>query len=232
MLGWGRRKDAQAVEAMREQLAAADMHARSVLAAVAQTDSRWSKDREDRARAQLATAGALEEGRVSAAENTADITRALDHVAEMCGQVVERLDADRVERRALTEAINLLARQQQASPLETPSQVLGGMVFASPDAEVPRNGEIARNGNGNGAHADEINLADYEDTPVSPFGTIDAYPLPAEPFRSVEVIEPVRTAEPAPPAQKVSAWDAVPPPRAAQPVAVVPSAPPEVFAYA
>ena len=226
MLGWGRRKDAQAVEAMREQLAAADMHARSVLAAVAQTDSRWSRDREERARAQLATAGALEEVRASAAENTADITRALHHVAEMCGQVVERLDADRVERRALTDAINLLARQQQASPLETPSQVLGGMVIAAPEADQPRNGDVARNGelalngngngNGNGtsnggyAHADEINLADYEEPPLSPFGTIEAS-RPAEPFRAVEVVEPVRTAEPAPPVPRVGTWDAVPP---------------------
>src|SRR3954466_6026673 len=100
MFGLGR-KDAQAVEAMREQLAAADMHARSVLAAVAQTDSRWSKDREERARAQLSTAGALEQVRTSAAENTADINRALHHVADMCGQVVERLYADRAELRAL-----------------------------------------------------------------------------------------------------------------------------------
>ena len=201
MFGLGRRKDAQAVEAMREQLAAADMHARSVLAAVAQTDSRWQRDREDRARAQLSTAGALEQVRTSAVENAADISRALHQLTEMCGLVVERLEADGVERRALTEAINLLARQQ-SSPLETPSQVLGGMVLAS---DVPRNGDIARNGesprngdtsqNGNDAHVDEISLADYEDEPASPFGTVESF-RPAEPFRAVEVVEvvePVRT---------------------------------------
>src|SRR5580700_7843208 len=118
MFGSGRRRDAQAVEAMREQLAAADMHARSVLAAVAQTDSRWAKDREDRARAQLATAGALEQVRTSALENAADITRALHGLTEVCELVVERLEADGVDRRKLTEAINLLARQQ-SSPLDT-----------------------------------------------------------------------------------------------------------------
>jgi hypothetical protein len=238
MFGLGRRKDAQAVEAMREQLAAADMHARSVLAAVAQTDSRWSRDREERARAQLATAGALEEVRNSAADNTADITRALHHVADMCGEVVERLDADRTERRALTDAINLLVRQQQASPLETPSQVLGGTVIASaePPVDASRNGDAPAeislngngNGNGNGAYADEIRLADYEDAPApaAPFGTIDAY-RPAEPYRGVEVIDIVeaeRIAEPAAPAQKVSTWDAVPPPRRSEPAAFAPPA--------
>jgi hypothetical protein len=247
MLGLGRRRDAQAVEAMREQLAAADMHARSVLAAVAKTDSRWTKDREDRARTWLAAAGALDDVRTSAAENTADITRALHHVAEACALVAEKLDADRLERGDLTEAINALKRQLAGSPLDTPSQVLGGMVYApSPEptpvvAEIPRNGDTTHNGeiavngangngaygNGNGAngaesHGDEIRLADYEDEPVSPFGTIETF-RPAEPFRAVEVVEPVAVepvavVEPAP--ERFGAWDAVPPPRPAPAVAV------------
>ena len=242
MFGWGRRRDAQAVEAMREQLAAADMHARSVLAAVAQTDSRWTKDREDRARVQQSTEGTLEQVRSSAAENAADITRALHHVAEMCALVVERLDADRLERRALTDAINLLVRQQQ-SPLETPSQVLGGMVLASPEApyapEAPRNGDASHNGvislNGDAAHAapqpaDEISLADYEDEPapsaepfgtVAPFGTVEAN-RSAEPFRAVEVIAPARTAAAPEPAPSVGTWDTVPQPRREEPAAMAP----------
>ena len=115
MLGWGRRKDAQAVEAMREQLAAADMHARSVLAAVAQTDSRWTKDREDRARVQLSTEGALERMTAAAANNTADITRSLHHIAEMCSLVAEKLEADRMERHELTAAINELKRLRRVA---------------------------------------------------------------------------------------------------------------------
>ena len=161
MLGWGRRKDAQAVEAMREQLAAADMHARSVLAAVAQTDSRWSKDREDRARVQLSTEGALERMTAAYADNTADITRSLHHISEMCSLVAEKLEADRMERHELTDAIQELKRLL-SSPLETPSQVLGGMVYCShepsPMTEIVRNGDAryaeqtrnGANGNGNG----------------------------------------------------------------------------------
>jgi hypothetical protein len=149
----------------------------------------------------------------------------------VCELVVERLDADGVDRRALTEAINLLARQQ-SSPLETPSQVLGGMVLAS---DVPRNGDGNGNGNGSGngndAHVDEIRLADYEEEPVSPFGTIEAF-RPAEPFRAVDVIEPVSASEPVRTAEpvvtrRVGAWDAVPPPPRSQPVAAAPAFTPE-----
>jgi hypothetical protein len=273
MLGWGRRKDAQAVEAMREQLAAADMHARSVLAAVAQTDTRWTKDREDRARVQLSTEGALERMTAAYADNTADITRSLHHISEMCSLVAEKLEADRMERHELTAAINELKRLL-SSPLETPSQVLGGMVYSShepvPVTEIVRNGdarfgEHVKNGNGNGngvpfngtvfsngngnanggngngngsgsgaygaePRVEEIVLSDYEE-PVSPFGTA----APARdhgPFGSPEIVEPAEAIETAqttaPPPERFGRWDAVPPPRPAQPVAVVdaPAAPP------
>jgi len=51
----------------------------------------------------------------------------------MCALVAERLEADRLERRALTEAITLLARPGLA---EGPSRVLGGTVTASSDISL------------------------------------------------------------------------------------------------
>lgn len=128
MFGLGKR-DERAVEAVREEMSAADTRARAVLAnAMAQIESRLTNDHEQAARLQAATQAAIENLRYEVSSRPSDIGPVLEQVAAMCALVAERLEADRLERRALTEAITLLARP---GITEGPSRVLGGMVMPS-----------------------------------------------------------------------------------------------------
>jgi hypothetical protein len=69
----------------------------------------------------------------SVARTASEVARALEHVSAMCAMLSERLDADREERRALTEAI---ARLGVTVP-DTPSTVLGGTVYPAASAPEP-----------------------------------------------------------------------------------------------
>jgi hypothetical protein len=220
MFGKAKRRDAEAMESIREQLAAADMHARSVLSAVAQTESRWAKDRDERSRSQLSAEQAIEGVRSSVVQNAADVSNALKHVSDMCALVVERLEADRVDRRELTQAITLLARQQSAAPpvsapITTPSSVLGGTIIAAEStrpASSPSNGDgsngsangtngagtngAGTNGagmNGVGGNAD-IDLAAYEAAErVASSPLVEPAPLVADAPRTIERFRPFAT---------------------------------------
>ena len=221
MFGKAKRRDAEAMESIREQLAAADMHARSVLSAVAQTESRWAKDREDRSRSQLSAEKAIENVRSSVVENAADVAKTLQQVTAMCALVVERLEADTVERRALTDAITVLSRQAAvapAAPVDTPSRIHGGTVLSSP-APSNGNGSTSNGSNGNGSTSNgsngngsnpevlngdalnvDIDLSAYETTERAG-ASVEEAPRTIERFRpfatppvaseSVQVLEPI-----------------------------------------
>jgi hypothetical protein len=221
MFGRAKRRDAEAMESIREQLAAADMHARSVLSAVAQTESRWAKDRDERSLSQQSAERAIEGVRESVVENAADVAHALKHVSDMCALVVERLEADRVDRRSLTEAITLLARQQPApvAPVATPSNVLGGTIISNGDttngASNGTNGSgtngAATNGAGtngagangagtNGAGANrDIDLVAYEAADrVASNPLVEEAPLVEDAPRTIERFRPFATPPVAP----------------------------------
>lgn len=129
---FGRRKnmEAKAVAAIREEMSAADMRARAVLSnAMALIELRLSKDVEERERIQASTDAAIEHLRTSIVDNANGVGRVLEQVANMCAMVAEQIECDRVERRALAEAITLLARPVQGSS-DTP-HVIGGTVLAT-----------------------------------------------------------------------------------------------------
>ncbi len=67
----------------------------------------------------------------SVARTASEVARALEHVSSMCALLSERLDADREERRALTEAIARLG-VTVTTPADAPSTVLGGIVSPRP----------------------------------------------------------------------------------------------------
>ena len=119
------------MEEIREQLTAADLRARAVLAdAIAQIESRLTSDLEQRERLQASTELAIETLQRSVIGSATDVARALGQVSEMCAIVSEKIEADRVERRALTEAIAALARSQTAA-LDAPARTIGGTVYAA-----------------------------------------------------------------------------------------------------
>jgi hypothetical protein len=130
MFGLGKR-DQRAVEVVREEMNAADSRARAVLAdAMTQIESRLSTTHEETARLQASTQAAIDSLRYEVVSRPADIGPVLEQVAAMCALVAEKIEADRLERRALTEAIALLARSQP-SLSEERSRVLGGTVLSS-----------------------------------------------------------------------------------------------------
>ena len=135
MFGRRKRRDAQAIEAIREQLATADLNARAVLAdAIADMELRL-QGVEERARLQVSTEASVEKMQDSVTSTAADVARALQQVVEMCTVVFEQLEADQAERRELTEAINRLSAPRQ-SALDVPARTIGGTVYASPAAPL------------------------------------------------------------------------------------------------
>jgi hypothetical protein len=90
----------------------------------------------ERARRLEATAEATARARHEAlAAQAADVSAALEHVASMYARLAERVEADRLERPALAEAIGRLGRQL-AAPDPARPRVLGGTVFATPRDEA------------------------------------------------------------------------------------------------
>jgi hypothetical protein len=132
MFGRQRRKHLEALEELHDELAAADVRGRAVLAdAIAQIEVRLARDREDRERAQLSTRTAIENSQSLITAQANDVGRLLQQVASTCALVAEQLEADRSERRALAD---LIARVLPSSPapVESRERALGGTVFAAP----------------------------------------------------------------------------------------------------
>jgi hypothetical protein len=130
----------------------------------------------------------LEQSRLSLAQNTRILTRAVEQVgracemiAQACELLAERVESDRLERHALTEAVSTLA--QQRSPSASTPKLLGGSVFASP--VWPHDDETVI----------EDDPADHCDAPLSP---------PVEQSGSAST----RVASPAP---RQSTWSGAPP---------------------
>ncbi len=78
-----------------------------------------------------------EPSKLSLAQNTKILTRAVEQVGRACEMVAhacellaERVESDRLERRALADAVSTLA--QQHSPSASTPRLLGGSVFATP----------------------------------------------------------------------------------------------------
>ena len=133
MFGRRKRQDELVIDAIREQLNTAAAHNRTVLTdAIERIDLRLSRDLEQRERLQASTEAAFEALRYSVTSSATDVARSLGQVANMCAMIAEQIEAERLERRSLTEAIALLARPP-APALEEPSRVIGGTVFASPE---------------------------------------------------------------------------------------------------
>jgi hypothetical protein len=170
MFGSSKRREAEALAAIREEMAAAELRARAILAdALAKMELRLSRDLEQRRRLQAATEAAVETVQSSLVSSSTEVARALGQVANMCAIVAERLDADRLERRAFTEAISRASRPPVAKP-DGPSQIIGGTFFAT--SEVPDDEISIVETNGAGADGTEdASHIDATSYPTSAPGT-------------------------------------------------------------
>jgi hypothetical protein len=144
MFGNRKRKDAEAaaaLETIRAELSAAELRSRAMLAdSIAKMELRLSRDAEERRRLQSVTESAVDTLQSSLTGNTTEIARALGQVANICALVAEQIDAERLERRAFTEAITRATRPP-ISKVAGPSEIVGGTFFAT--SEVPDEGEIS-----------------------------------------------------------------------------------------
>ncbi|MGO9872477.1 MAG: hypothetical protein ACLPVY_01650 [Acidimicrobiia bacterium] len=111
LFGRFRHREERTLDAIRAELAAAGVHSRAVLAdAITQIESRLVIGLEQHAQIQastLAAVGSLHEAMIDSATS---VNLALDGVAERCAMVADRIEAHRLERPALAEAVALLTR--------------------------------------------------------------------------------------------------------------------------
>jgi hypothetical protein len=148
MFGRRNRKHVEALDDLREEFSAADRNARAVLAdAIAQIELRMARDREEGDATRLATEAAVENAQSLLTAQANDVGLLLQQVANTCELVVERLEADRLERRAYVEAIG---RLMQSPALEAGERPVGGTVFppeiaadVAPDSETTADANVA-----------------------------------------------------------------------------------------
>jgi hypothetical protein len=201
---WGARAEALAEE-VRAKLAS-HAHERAVLAeAITKLESTLAAEHARRADLQLSTKTAVDNLRDSVAGHATDLAKAVEEVARMCAMLADRIEIERDERRALVEAVTLLARQAMERPtVEAPitrPRIVGGSVYASPpttndheivliDEDANGRGDVARLtvgtavrcrfGDGwiDGLEVCEI-MADGEDVRYRLRRALDQYVLPA-----------------------------------------------------
>jgi hypothetical protein len=127
---------------MRDDLSAAGIYTRRMLGdAMARVESRLSKRRELREAVGSPDRTPSEHAPQPDPDSTAEVGRVLAQLVDVCTLLAERIDADRLERRALIEAIRRLAVPPVVTP-ESQTRVVGGTVFESseiePDVEIDR----------------------------------------------------------------------------------------------
>jgi hypothetical protein len=146
----GKRKE-DAIDVIRAELSAAELRSRAMLAdAIAKMELRLSRDVEQRRQLQSVTESAVKTLQSSLTDNATEVARALGQVANMCALVAERIDAERLERRAFTEAIGRATRPP-VTKVAGPSQIIGGTFFATSEVvDDPENSVIETNGDSSG----------------------------------------------------------------------------------
>jgi hypothetical protein len=107
--------------------------------AIAKLESTLAAELEQRTAVRSSTEAALDDLRTSVSSHGGDLSRAVEEMARMCALLAEHVESERAERRALVEAVRLLANQAIESANSKP-RVLGGSMYASP--AVPPDGEI------------------------------------------------------------------------------------------
>ncbi|HTD50053.1 MAG TPA: hypothetical protein VK771_05605 [Acidimicrobiia bacterium] len=138
LLGYFSRAEQQTVEAIRGEVAAGGAHSRTTLAdAISQIESRLSDGLEQHARFQTSTQDAVGRLQETVTDSAAKVTRALEGVSEVCARVADQIEAHRLERHLLTDAVALLAR-----PVSRPLEVPPRAVVTEPELAIVEDDEV------------------------------------------------------------------------------------------
>ncbi len=136
---FGRRKRQETEElldAASRRLDASAKQAAALVDAVVALNATISTEMERNQRLEAASEAAARALQQAIAAQTTDVSGALRQVASMYELLAGRIDDDRQERRAISEAIGRLALPP-APPAEPPRpRVLGGSVFATPPGDA------------------------------------------------------------------------------------------------
>jgi hypothetical protein len=139
LLGYFNRAEQRTVEAIRGEVAAGGAHSRTTLAdAISQIESRLSVGLEQHARVQTSTQDAVGRLQETVTDSAATVTRALEGVSEVCARVADQIEAHRLERHLLTDAVALLAR-----PVSRPRDVPPRTIVAEPEISIVEDDERA-----------------------------------------------------------------------------------------
>ncbi len=145
-IGWRRSTRRDEFESMRCQLAVADAEMRASFArAITGIESLLRTEHDDRMQTEIALLDAFGGLRDELADRDASFVRALERVADAWERIADRIEADRIERRALAEAVARLAESLAPEPAvpgrATTAHVIGGTVFG-------QTVDLRENGNG------------------------------------------------------------------------------------
>ncbi len=126
---FGRRRSEAEVEAIYAALAA-DADARAELVqALARIDKRLAQGLDEQAKIQTTSGITVQHLRATVLDTRSDLALAVTHLAQICTQLSERIDAERVERQAFIDALTELAQPSGApeiQPARPGERVLGG----------------------------------------------------------------------------------------------------------
>ncbi len=118
---------------------AADARARLALAdAVADIGTTVSEGLQHTQEAQAATEAAVEQLWSRVVDREQELTEAVEQLVQVCVSLAERIESVQLDRRALADAMTLLARQSLPPPSPSPptqDRVVGGSVFGTPALE-------------------------------------------------------------------------------------------------
>lgn len=138
MFGRQRRRRRQTELEATQSALEADAEARTALAeALARIDERLAHGLDEQARTQMVTGMTVEHLRSSVMDTRTDLAKAVDHLAQVCGVLSERIDAERRERQIFVEAISVLTRPAEPAIEAAPAaeRVIGGS-FPAVSAET------------------------------------------------------------------------------------------------
>jgi len=140
LLGYFSRAEQRTVEAIRGEVAAGGAYSRTTLAdAISQIESRLSDGLEQHARVQTSTHDAVGRLQETVTDSAANVTRALEGVSEVCARVADQIEAHRLERHFLTDAVALLAR-----PVSKPREVPARAVVVEPEISIVEDDDVGR----------------------------------------------------------------------------------------
>jgi hypothetical protein len=132
--GWSAKAEALREE-VRAKFAASSQERVALADAIAKLEATLATDLVQRTQAQAATESAVAHLREAVGGHGSDLAEAVHEMARMCSLLAEHIESERTERKALIDAVGLLAQHMMESNALAPAapRVIGGSVYATAD---------------------------------------------------------------------------------------------------